>query len=451
MLSISTRLELNYDDTAIVDSLMNRWSAAYHTALNRLNDGESKQSVVQLLKKRFNLDYRYAYTAFVQAKAQIDCCEKLGTDPQDVIFGGKRNFRQLQKRHLDESKRALIKERYREVRRFNLWSIGETERKGNDHLRIEGNTLRINVGNRKYIYATIHTKDKRWEKVNHKLYTVRILKRSGKYYAHFSFEEVGLPAVAYKFDDGCIAIDLNAKPAHIAWVELDRDGNLKSRGEIPTPMLYDQRTHVRDYHAYVYAKQLVAICAAKNKGLILEKLSKLPTGSRATSNFCYAKLTKVIEIVCARGSVATKQVWAAYTSMIGCLKYAPINNLSRHTAAAIVIGRRGLGLKDQLPKYLDPLRAPHKLSSAHRVSAVGVTRWKKEANLLRDTFGVAYKVCRTALLTRQRSLTGKSGGPSWSMLKRFVLSGTDARFDGKLGPPSVGGLRRKKRRRISLV
>lgn len=446
MITISSRLQLSLQDAAILDLLMNRWSAAYHTAFNQLISGKSQQEIVQSLKTRFDLGYKYAYYAFLEAKWKIAGCKELDVDPSRIIFGGRKRFKQLKKRHIDDHMRASIKAKYREARRFNLFSIGDKATKGNLNTRIENDTLRIKVGDRQHVWATIHTSDKRWAKRNTELYTVRITKRGGKYYAHFSFEEVGLPPVACKFDDGCIAIDMNAKPAHIAWVELDHDGNLKDRGEIQTPMLYDQRSHVRDHYVYVYAKQLAEICATKNKGLVLEKLGKLPRDSRATSNFCYAKLTKAIEVVCTRGGIATKQVNPAYTSVLGCLKYAPILNLSRHHAAAIVIGRRGLGLKDRLPKHMESLATPQESSSVSVVNPVGVPRWKKEANYHREC-GRVYKVVRAALLgaARGSSLTGRSSGPSWSMLRKFVLHGTDARFNDKLGPLSVGGLRLRKK------
>lgn len=463
MMTISARLEIEKEDEAILDSLLNRWSAAYHTAFNLLIGSKPEKDVQSLIRKQFSLEARYARFAIMEAKSKIAACKELGTNPRRVIFGGRKLFRRLQQHHLNYDRLISLKTQYRETRRFNLLSVGERCHNGNLNARVMGKSLRINVSKRKFIYATIHTTDKRWLKINQELYTVRILKRNDKYYAHFSFEEVGLPPVTHTFENGCIAIDLNAKPAHIAWVELDAEGNLRDRGEIATPMLYDQRKYVRDYYAYVYAKQLAAVCVAKNKGLVLEKLHKLPAGTRVISNFCYAKLTKAIEVICARSGVASKQVWAAYTSQIGCLKYAPLQNLSRHTAAAIVIGRRGLGLKDKLPKHLEPLAAPHKSSSIRNVGSVSVTRWKKEAESLRNNFGAAYRVCRAALSGLHKlPLTEGSSGPNgrrrrrrrfrginWSILHRFVSCGTDARFDTGLGPSSVGGLRRQRRRVIS--
>jgi hypothetical protein len=40
----------------------------------------------------------------------------------------------------------------------------------------------------------------------------------------------------------------------------------------------------------------------------------------------------------------------AYTSIIGKLKYAPIYNIDKDVAGAYVIGRRGLGFEERLPK-----------------------------------------------------------------------------------------------------
>ena len=49
------------------------------------------------------------------------------------------------------------------------------------------------------------------------------------------------------------------------------------------------------------------------------------------------------------------KVHPAYTSQIGKLKYMRLFGLSIHICAAYVVGRRGMGLKESIPKYLRPL------------------------------------------------------------------------------------------------
>lgn len=416
MITVEAKLELPPEHIKTLKDLMCKYSAMFHTAYNQLcrNVIPSKPQ----LRIQFEINGRYVDAAVTEAKALHKAQTELGQNPQKIIFGSKKLFLKLKKRHLSQQHREGIKRQYRETRKYNLFSIAETSRKGNQNIQIQGNQLRINVGNRQWIYATIITKHKKWKQLlNASKYTVKIMIRNNEIHAYFSFDEP-LPEESVTFKNGVIGIDLNARPANIAWAEVDQEGNYLDSGTINTPELYDCSGNKRDWYVWKYVKEVIEIAKAKNKGIVIEDL-KTSGINRATSNFCRAKLRDAFLATAARHGVKVIQVYPAYTSMIGCVKYSPIYNLTRHESAALVIGRRGLGFKENIPKAYKSL--------ACDVNEVGVTQQKKETKSLLKQFGKIYRVCKIAVLTEQFT---KSRGrlPNWFLLRQRLLCREECRF-----------------------
>ncbi|MGG6437919.1 IS200/IS605 family accessory protein TnpB-related protein [Saccharococcus caldoxylosilyticus] len=73
---------------------------------------------------------------------------------------------------------------------------------------------------------------------------------------------------------------------------------------------------------------------------------------RFTHHFKKKKLTDIIIRRGMRLGFRVKKVNPAYTSVIGRFKYRKKYGLSVHENAALVIGRRGLGYQERLPKEL---------------------------------------------------------------------------------------------------
>lgn len=389
---------------------------AYNREIDGSCDHPSRKEYENKLQRIFSLNSRYARDAILQAKAQMASCKELEINPKKVIFGSKKLFRKLKKRHLQTEE---LRDKYRESRQCNLYSRGETSRKGNVNLRIVGNQLRINVGNRTYIYADIHTRHKKWPLLlASNSYSVRLKRKGNKWYAYFSFGEE-LPDITTTLTNGAIGIDLNAFPSNIAWAETSAIGNYLTSDTINTHYLYDCRKDKRDWYVWHYARQITEIAKHKNKGVVIEDLSFGKARNRAQNNFCYRKLKQAIIATCRRQGVEVKVVNPAYTSIIGCVKYAPLYGLSRHTSAAFVIARRGRGYKEKLPK-----------SFARRINRISVTRQKKEAYPLNKVFKYVYSVCKVAALTEH--LTGKPK-TNWSIFRPFVVS-EDYSQVPKLGP-----------------
>lgn len=414
MLTVTTRLDVA--DEPLLDDLCRRWSACKRYAYNRLLDLRRLQQTPprrqfeNSLKQLFDLNIRYVRDAIEDANKLFTSQQELGNNPCKVIFGSRKLFLKLKRRHLSEGQRQEIKDEYQTSRKINLYSRGEANRLGNVNLRLCGNRLRINIGPKQWVFAAVYSRHKKFALLMaSKCYSVRLLKRKGCYYAHFSFQE-NLPEPVVTKAKGVIGLDLNASPANIAWAEVSGDGNHLTSGVIPTPVLYDCRGSKRIYYIWKHAHEITDLALRKGKALVLENLQNLSGHNRVLSNWCRRQLTEAITLCARRKGIEIIKVHPAYTSMIGCLKYAPLYGLSRHTSAALVIGRRGLGFSEELPKHYEPIRVS-------QVDTTKVTRRKKELGTPGQDFGRVYKACRKA------ALTGRPTGPNWSVFKRFVVSG----------------------------
>jgi IS605 OrfB family transposase len=78
---------------------------------------------------------------------------------------------------------------------------------------------------------------------------------------------------------------------------------------------------------------------------------------RKLHRFVYASLLRKVHALARRRGIEAVEVSPADSSAIGMLKYAPQLSLSKDVAAAYVIGRRALGLAEELPRgYASLLR-----------------------------------------------------------------------------------------------
>ncbi|MFN7065947.1 MAG: IS200/IS605 family accessory protein TnpB-related protein, partial [Aquificaceae bacterium] len=70
----------------------------------------------------------------------------------------------------------------------------------------------------------------------------------------------------------------------------------------------------------------------------------------------YGKLLERIKLLAKRNGIEVIEVNPAYTSIIGMLKYAGQHMLTKDIASSYVIARRGLGIREKVPKaYMDLL------------------------------------------------------------------------------------------------
>ena len=455
--TIQARLKAKGEEKKTLDDLMRRWSSCMRFAYKRLLEGKKRNDLKRELQIKFNLNSRYVDDAILEAQSIINLSKELGFKPEKIIFGGRNLFEKLSKNHLSEKQKEMLRKEWKEKRQYNLYSRGDKSKSGNLNLRIAKKEynyyLRVNVGNRKWIYLELVTSHKKWGLFESFLiqgvpYSVRLKKKNRRYYAYITFEEY-LPEVEIGFEKGAIGIDLNAFPSHIAWAEVGKDGNLISYGEIPTPHLFDGRKTKRDYWAWQYAHEVVRIALEKRKGIVLEDLRFKERGFRGDCtgrksrrikhNFSYKKLKERIIHLAMRYGIAVKEVNPAYTSVIGMLKYAPQLSLTKDIASAWVIARRGLGLSEGVPRnYKVFLQVAQGSPQRESGRADGSTDGRN-LSAPKHPKGALYnlwQVLRVAVLTAL-SPEGQETPRCLSPLKRLLISGDVGRtLQGRevLGP-----------------
>ena len=174
----------------------------------------------------------------------------------------------------------------------------------------------------------------------------------------------------YDFSEGCVAFDTNVD--HLAYTELDGHGNLLSHHTIP----FTLRGLSTGQREQVLSKSLEEIFQyARNaaKPIVMERLEDIKQKpmyqhkrlNEILSSFAYTKVTMLTESKSNQYSIGLVKINPAFTSQIGKFKYMRHYGISVHEAAAFVIGRRGLGYQDKLPKPMRHLIPDGKKNRHH--------------------------------------------------------------------------------------
>jgi len=181
----------------------------------------------------------------------------------------------------------------------------------------------------------------------------------GQYKAHITADEhvtgkeiFGKQPATGEFVCG---IDLNLD--HLTASLTDKDGQFRGFRVFKHPNLGELPKNKSEQKIFALAKQVVDWCKSKKVAtIVLEDLNiarssdQSTTMNRRTVSFEYRQLHDAIVRRGQREGLDFKQVNPAYTSWIGELKYQTQFGISRHIAAAYVIARRGLGMKEALPQ-----------------------------------------------------------------------------------------------------
>lgn len=292
-----------------------------------------------------------------------------------IIFGGRKNYKELQKG-------TISKETWYELRNGRVSSRGDSTKGGNPNLRViqqeDGSFALQVISNRKYMVG----KSVRYEKMtmplyiatkrskkngqnngrnypklmkevleSGKAYQVEIIKRNGNYHVHIAVSEL-CPS---PFTDirGYKAMDTNIDG--LALCEIDLKGNpLKFEWKGEGGLQYypsDKRSHT----IWTMMNEIIIDCRNKRYAFVYEKLSAMTDKElygkkkRKIHQFCYKQILEVAAVLCTRYGVPFIEINPAYTSVIARLKYQQRYRVSTHLAAALVIGRRGMKKKEQVP------------------------------------------------------------------------------------------------------
>jgi IS605 OrfB family transposase len=359
------------DEQAVLD-LMRRFSSAVRFAYNRLLEGQDRKELKREdgpLCVLFALNTRYADGAIEKAQAILGSAKELGQNPRKVVFGGRKIFDQLKRRHLSGKALLALKREWKEKRQGLLYSRGDATKKGNANLRLESRNgalwLRLNLGGGSHVYALVKTTHPQLNALRERVYAslpynVSLQMKDGKLYAHFSWSEE-LPSPVYTKANGVLGIDVNADPYHLALVVVSPDGSLRRYLTLSLEEA-DRAPNkgAKELLLWRIAHQVVAVAEEHGVAIATERLKYLRKSRRGDGSgrrfrrkqhrFAYRSLLEKIHSLASKRGVEVLEVNPQETSTIGMLKYAPQLGLSKDVAAAYVIGRRALGFEERLPK-----------------------------------------------------------------------------------------------------
>jgi len=359
------------DERAVLD-LMRRFSSAVRFAYNRLLEGKDRKELKREdgpLCVLFRLNTRYADGAIEKAQATLDSAKELGQDPRKAVFGGRKTFEQLKRKHLSGKALLALKREWKEKRQGLLYSRGDAAKKGNANLRLEPGGgalwLRVNLGNGGHVQALVKTAHPQLNALRERVYAslpynVTLRLEDGKVYAHFTWSE-GLPPPVHTKANGVLGIDVNGDPYHLALAVVSPDGNLKRHLTLSLEEV-DRAPNkgAKELLLWRIAHQVVAAAEKHGVAIATEKLKYLRKSRRGDGSgrsfrrkqhrFAYRSLLQKIHSLARKRGVQVIEVNPQDTSTIGALKYAPQLHLSKDVAAAYVIGRKALGFKERLPK-----------------------------------------------------------------------------------------------------
>ncbi len=153
---------------------------------------------------------------------------------------------------------------------------------------------------------------------------------------------------------GVVSVDLNED--HLAVTDLDRSGNPLASFRVLCA------TRGKTHHQAIAivgnaVAQVVTYACLRHTTLVAETLDfeakkaaveqRGARYARMVSAFAYATFHTILQARCYDAGIALRRVNPAYTSVIGAHKFADRYGLSRHHAAALAIGRRGMHLAER--------------------------------------------------------------------------------------------------------
>ena len=336
-------------------ALMKDFCSAKRSAYQAIQRGITGNDIRKTVKKNYShLGQRFVADAVLEASK---------TTQPNAIFGGKKAWKDFQTG-------KISKEEWQFIRNNTLYSRGDQGlyRGGNPNIRIVGEELWINdpLTRGKWI------RGKLWldKPIDLACYDARVQFKKGKFKVTISWERELPPILTYR-GRGAIGVDIN--PDGIALTEINRDGCVVSHQYLQADRIQFARSDKRSYDVHQLAIQAVDLAFQAKKPLILEllkfknKKNKFKKFNRMRHNFLHAQMNEALKSRAAKLGVEIIEVNPAYTSIIGVLKYMDHYSLNRHTAAALVIARLGLNIRDTV-------RVEAKESGKSRVNLEGRSR-----------------------------------------------------------------------------
>ena len=322
--------------------------------------GQVQKKMVKTRNPLKKHGYEMRIAKLEKRKAAIQIHLKNGTLPK-VVFGGRK---------------LIGSEEWCMRRRGQLVSVGDGWNKGNLHtriLKIDGSfmlDIRSWGANRESFTVPLHV-PKPYMRIFDAIadqtllpvhpikaknptrpYTIRLVKRSdGNYDCYVSFEVSDEPFKPWS-GERLLSVDIN--PTHVDLAIVNSDGNLLAAKSFKEPALIYARRNKRLWLASNLLEKAFKWASFFGvDALVIEDLNfegvEHGRANRLIANFMRKKLITLAATKALRREWILVSVPAAYTSRVAEAKYKPnFPRTSVHQLAALVLGRRALGLQEHL-------------------------------------------------------------------------------------------------------
>ncbi len=374
--------------------------------INRLLAGEKDSLIIKEIQPKYGINKRQANAIRIEAKAAIksatDCRQehikkvkeqikstktwlkkqqkKLKTLPNACELRTKRTICSNKKLAIHQKKRRLylLEKKLTHLKNkairvtigvmttqyLTVGSKGESY--GNQIAQYDGNNIIFRVPYAleekygKYINTPLKFPYKpEWIKdaiKNNRALTYRIYAKNLRWFIACSTEVPEPERISYSRHYGSIGFDIN--PNVVGYARVDRDGNLKEKGQIKFN-LHSKSKNKQLAILHNLCRKIVDLCVKNKCPLVLEKLDftakkaqmreKGTRYSRMLSNFSYGKITELLTQKAQIAGIEIIFVSPAYSSVIGLVKYLKFYGMSSDTAAALVLARRTMRLSERVP------------------------------------------------------------------------------------------------------
>lgn len=181
------------------------------------------------------------------------------------------------------------------------------------------------------------------------------INKEGEWYLHTSVDRKPVKLKTYAWG-GMMGVDLN--PQEVGWAITDVSGNLVKYGQVKfdlTGLTSQQAEQILS----LVVKQVVEIALQYAVPIVVEQLDftskkrhlreKSNRYARMLSGFAYNKFDQLLTSRCERLGVQLLHKIAAWSSLIGLVKYMRKYGMNSASAAALVLARRGQGFSERLP------------------------------------------------------------------------------------------------------
>jgi len=324
--------EISEEEKKELEKLLFKFGKARRRAYSLKRKGYTKSEIEKILRDELRLNSRYIKDAYHSVKDL----------PPHVTFGGLKNQRLREKG-------KISKEEFHRRRNSIVISRGDKSKSGNLNMRLdlERMEVRINTGDRKWIYPKVYIPKKYLDRYGHLLdgsapYTVLIKRRNdGGYDVRITVE------VQTEVKEGrrVMALDINA--GHIDFAVMEKEElNVVSVGRIEIHETQFVRRGKREYRIHSAVDKIGNIAEHYDADIFVGKLN---TGSfksvnkkanRKVKNMPQYKFRKTLKKLGRRG-IKVMEKSEKNTSKVG-EKISTIVGLDVHKCSAIAFAVKSI-------------------------------------------------------------------------------------------------------------